>query len=61
MVSEENFAKLNEWYPDRFQIEYNRDVADYVYEAEKLATLAGKKLHAKRNHINKFIACKPTV
>ena len=56
LVSEENFAKLESWYPDRFEIEYNRDSADYVYESEKLITLAGKKLHAKRNHINKFRA-----
>lgn len=48
------FAQLEGWYPDRFTVEYNRDYADYVYESEKLATLAGKKLHAKRNHINKF-------
>ena len=56
LVSPENFEKLNEWYPDRFEIEYDRDIADYVYESEKLITLAGKKLHAKRNHINKFKA-----
>ena len=53
-VTPDNFDMLEEWYPGRFQIEYNRDLADYVYEAEKLATLSGKKLHGKRNHINKF-------
>ena len=56
MVTEEQYAQLEEWYPDRFEIAYDRDSADYVYEAEKLATLSGKKLHAKRNHINKFKA-----
>ena len=55
-VTPDNFAYLEQWYPDRFQIEYNEDVADYVYESEKLATLSGKKLHSKRNHINKFKA-----
>ena len=53
-VTEEHFAQLCGWFPDRFQIRYDRDAADYVYETEKLATLAGKKLHGKRNHINKF-------
>lgn len=32
----------------------DRDNADYVYDAEDLITLAGKKFHAKRNHINRF-------
>ena len=53
-VTPADFERLERWYPGRFQIEYDRDQADYVYESEKLATLAGKKLHGKRNHINKF-------
>lgn len=53
-VTEENFAQLDSWYPNIYKIEYDPDQADYVYETEKLATLAGKKLHGKRNHINKF-------
>lgn len=58
-VTPEMFAQLEQWYPGRFTVEYDRDIADYVYESEKLATLAGKKLHAKRNHINKFKALYP--
>lgn len=58
-VTEENFAQMESWYPGEFQIEYTRDEADYVYESEKLATLAGKKLHSKRNHINKFKSLYP--
>lgn len=54
LVQEPEFELLNFWYPGMFEIEYDRDSADYVYETEKLITLAGKKLHGKRNHINKF-------
>ncbi len=53
-VTEENFTQMDAWYPGKFKVEYIRDAADYVYESEKLASLAGKKLHSKRNHINKF-------
>ena len=58
-VTPEHFDQMEKWFPGRFQIEYVRDVADYVYETEKLATLAGKKLHGKRNHINRFKALYP--
>ena len=53
-VTEENFAQLEGWYPGVYKIQYDPDQADYVYDSEKLMTLAGKKLHGKRNHINKF-------
>ena len=53
-VTEEQFRQLDSFYPGEFEVEYDRDDADYVYEAEKLASLSGKKLHGKRNHINKF-------
>ena len=32
---------------------------DYVYNRERLATLKGKKLHGKRNHINNFLKNHP--
>lgn len=54
LVSPEQFTKLEELFPGEFQIEYDRDSADYIYESEKLISLSGKKLHGKRNHINKF-------
>lgn len=54
LVSPAQFKKLEELYPGRFKVEYERDYADYVYESERLISLAGKKLHGKRNHINRF-------
>ncbi len=53
-VTPEQFAALEELYPGEFVIDYNRDLADYVYEAEKLRNLSGKKYHGKKNHVNKF-------
>lgn len=55
-MSPENMATLKELYPDHFEYQEMRDSFDYVYQAEKLATLAGRKLQAKRNHINRFVA-----
>ncbi|MCL2036323.1 MAG: phosphatidylglycerol lysyltransferase domain-containing protein [Oscillospiraceae bacterium] len=36
------------------KVSTNRDMYDYVYEFEALSELRGKKLHAKRNHLNRF-------
>lgn len=38
----------------RFTFQEDRDGFDYLYTVDKLADLAGKKLHAKRNHIHRF-------
>lgn len=59
LVTKEQFDALEQQYPGRFTIEYVRDVADYIYEADSLGNLAGKKLHAKRNHINRFVENHP--
>ena len=48
-------ALIEQAMPGRFNITENRAAANYIYSAEKLMYLKGKKLHAKRNHINKFL------
>lgn len=53
------WERINRWYPERFQLEYERDWADYIYSREKLTLLAGKKLHGKRNHIKRFMDAHP--
>lgn len=47
----EEFTPL---YGDRFEIVPDRDNADYIYTAEKLCELKGRKLSSKRNHIKHF-------
>lgn len=58
-LTKKNKEILESLYPDAFSYKENRDGSDYVYEKEKLATLSGKKLSAKRNHINRFVEANP--
>lgn len=53
-ITPENTEKIDILFPCHFRFKKNRDYFDYVYSAEKLATLSGKQLHAKRNYINRF-------
>jgi uncharacterized protein len=37
-----------------FSVEPQRDHFDYLYDHPALASLAGRKLHSKKNHLNRF-------
>ncbi len=39
---------------DEYEIGNMGIYSDYVYETEKMINLSGKKLHSKKNHLNKF-------
>lgn len=43
----------------RSTVELLTDWADYIYNANELATLTGKKFNKKRNHVNRFMAEHP--
>ena len=45
---------LETLFPEKFDISAPRAESDYIYLAEKLTTLSGRKLHGKRNHIARF-------
>lgn len=47
---------LEQLCPGRFSFTPDRDNYDYIYSIDAMASLAGKKLHGKRNHCNKFQA-----
>lgn len=58
-LSEEQKDKIEEFFPGKYSFKEVRDMGDYVYKTEDLAYLKGKKLSAKRNHINRFISENP--
>ncbi len=53
-VSDEQMAFFEDNYVDGFTVTTDEADYDYIYLAEKLITLSGKKLHGKRNHLNRF-------
>lgn len=53
-ISSEQAAILQDLFPGRFNYSRNRAGDNYIYLSESLASLSGKKLHSKKNHLNKF-------
>lgn len=55
VVVEKIFADELEKYPHaKFNITAERDNFDYVYLAQDLINLSGRKFHGKKNHLNAF-------
>ena len=58
LVADEVFAQTVAADPElsaQYEITEARNSFDYIYEAEKLRTLSGKKLHKKKNNLNYFM------
>ncbi len=53
-INESQKNEIESIMPDYFNFSEQRDSEDYIYTAESLKTLAGKKLHSKRNFVNRF-------
>ncbi len=53
-VSPERLAWMTEMFGECFSVQENRDSWDYLYLAEDLAQLAGRKYHQKRNFLHRF-------
>lgn len=58
VVPEEKRGPLSARYPQA-RWRANRDWADYLYESRDLIELRGKKYHAQRNHIHRFVKENP--
>ena len=54
LADEEAVQRLN-LDPSRFEVKEQEDLKDYLYDGEALRTLAGKKLHKKKNNYNAFV------
>ena len=59
-MGEEQKQVLERLYPGQFCFHCDRDRFDYVYLAEELAQLRGRKFQKKRNHLNRFMENNPT-
>lgn len=53
-VLNEDLRLFEEYFPGEYAVSSDEADFDYIYLAENLRTLKGKKYHGKRNHLNRF-------
>lgn len=54
-ITNEVIEVLKKDYPNKFEYIEERDLFDYIYNAQDLRTLKGRKNQKKRNHLNYFL------
>ncbi|MFT4105568.1 MAG: phosphatidylglycerol lysyltransferase domain-containing protein [Lacrimispora sp.] len=54
-IADEDAVKYLNLDPEKFDVREEEDLKDYLYDAQAMRTLAGKKLHKKKNHLNSFL------
>ena len=57
LVTPSDFEMLEQWFPGEFQIEYDRDIADYVYDTAKLVNLSGRNIMGRRIILTNLNLC----
>lgn len=58
-ISAEFAARLQQLFPGKYSMKEDRNNFDYVYLAENLIELTGRKFGAKKNHLNYFLTHYP--
>ncbi|MDE6046196.1 MAG: GNAT family N-acetyltransferase [Alistipes sp.] len=58
-LTDEGREQLRRMYPGAFAFASNRALEDYIYRADDLRELAGRRYQPKRNHINRFLSAYP--
>ena len=58
-LTDEGRELLRQRWPGSFAFASDRALEDYIYRADDLRTLAGRRYQPKRNHVNRFTAAYP--